>query len=77
MTQAKFSLEKPQVDFVEQFRALGYRDKSELVRAALDRMRLETERKQLEESARLYAALYESDAEARAWTEDAISGWPD
>ena len=76
MTQAKFSLEQSQIDFLEQHRAFGYEDKSSMVRAAVQRLREELELRILEESAELYRQLHEGDAEAKAWVEDAVSAWP-
>ena len=43
----------------------------------MSRLQLELERCALEESARLYAEVYEDDAEAQAWVEGAIEGWPE
>ncbi|MDT8322491.1 MAG: hypothetical protein RRA94_00155 [Bacteroidota bacterium] len=76
MIQAKFSIDEGHLRVLEQCRAYGYKDKSALVRAALDMLAAELERKRLEESAELYAEAYEADDETREWTDDAVEGWP-
>jgi Arc/MetJ-type ribon-helix-helix transcriptional regulator len=77
MHQAKFSLEDDQLEFLDRHRALGYPDKSTLVRAALDRLRRETEQERLRESAALYAEVYAEDAELQRLTDQASDEWPD
>jgi hypothetical protein len=76
MIQSKFSIEESHMRVLEQCRAYGYKDKSALVRAALDMLAAELERKRLEESADLYAEAYEADDETREWTENATGQWP-
>ena len=41
MLQAKFSLEESQIQFLAEFRRYGFKDKSAVVRNALDRFRKE------------------------------------
>jgi hypothetical protein len=77
MHQAKFSLENDQLEFLSRHRALGYSDKSALVRAALDRLRREAEQERLRESAALYAEVYAEDAELQRFTDQASDEWPD
>jgi hypothetical protein len=48
-----------------------------MVQAALVRLKEEIERKELRDSAELYAAIYEEDAELQELTERAIEGWPE
>jgi Arc/MetJ-type ribon-helix-helix transcriptional regulator len=69
MQQIKVSLEDPQVEFVNRFRDMGYKDKSALVRAAIAFLAEEYARTQLEQSADLYAELYATDDEMREWTD--------
>lgn len=76
MIQAKFSLEESQVRFLEQCKAYGFKDKSEVVRSALDQLRKDLETRRLQESAELYAEVYAEDAELRDLTESAILDWP-
>ncbi|MBE9009412.1 hypothetical protein IQ250_04255 [Pseudanabaenaceae cyanobacterium LEGE 13415] len=69
MIQAKFDLDESQFEFLNQFEQYGFRDESELVRMALTRLQQELQRDRLEESATLYAELYEEDEEVRSLTE--------
>lgn len=75
MTPAKFRLDEAQLQFLERYKELGFKDKSTLVRAALDRLQKEIEQKQLQESADLYAEIY--GAEEEQLTEAALDGWPE
>ncbi len=77
MQQIKVSLEDPQVEFVNRFKDLGYRDKSALVRAAIQYLAEEYERTQLEQSADLYAEIYATDDDLRELTDSAVEGWPE
>lgn len=76
MIQAKFSLTESQLEFLEHHESFGFRDKSSVVRAALERLRREYEERQLEDSAELYAEIYETDPELQKLTEQALEGWP-
>ena len=76
MQQAKFSLEEPSIKFLNNHKQYGFKDKSALVRYALDRLRNEIERQKLEASADLYSELYEMDVETKALTDAALSDWP-
>ena len=76
MIQAKFSLEESQLRFLEQCKAYGFKDKSQAVRAALEHLRQALEQRQLQESARLYAQVYEDNPELQELTASAIQGWP-
>jgi Arc/MetJ-type ribon-helix-helix transcriptional regulator len=76
MAQAKFTLEQSQIDFLEQFKERGFKDKSSLVRLALDRLAQELERQELEQSADLYAQLYAEDEELQQLTAVASADWP-
>ena len=77
MIQAKFSLEESQIQFLNQCRVYGFKDKSSVIRTALNRLMEELEHQSLKKSANLYAEVYEEDAEIRELTETAISGWPE
>lgn len=76
MLQAKFSLEESQVEFLSEFRRHGFKDKSAVVRNALDRFRAELAQQRLRESADLYAEVYANDAETQEWTDAALEEWP-
>lgn len=76
MPQAKLALTDEQAEFLGGFAALGYPDKSSLVREALDRFRNELTRQRLRESADLYAEVYADDEDLQQMTSQAMEGWP-
>lgn len=76
MVQAKFSLKESHIHFIEQCKQYGFKDKSDVVRTALDHFSTELAQQRLRESAALYAEVYEGDAETKEWTEAALSEWP-
>jgi len=77
MQQAKFSLTPPLVDFLGDYRAYGFKDKSSMVRVALQRFREELDLQSLKQSANLYAEIYQEDEELQDLTEMAIQEWPE
>lgn len=77
MTQAKFSLEESHVDFLNRFKKYGFKDKSALIRTALERLEKELEMEKLKSSAEMYASLYEDDKELQKLTNSAITEWPE
>ncbi|MEE8301579.1 MAG: hypothetical protein V3S24_03990 [Candidatus Tectomicrobia bacterium] len=76
MIQAKFSLEESHVQFLAQCKQYGFKDKSDVVRTALDRLYTELAQQRLCESAALYAKVYAEDDETQEWTDAALSEWP-
>jgi hypothetical protein len=77
MPQIKFSVESTQIGFLENHKEYGFKDKSSMVRTALNRLKRELERESLKESAALYAEIYREDPELRELADSAISGWPE
>ena len=77
MQQAKFSLTPPLIDFLGDYRNYGFKDKSTMVRVALQRFREEVELQSLRQSANLYAEIYEGDEELQDLTEMAVQEWPE
>ncbi|MCA2685757.1 MAG: hypothetical protein ACOVOV_13470 [Dolichospermum sp.] len=75
MIEQKFSLEKPQIEFLNRYQKYGFKDANEIVRVALGRFQLELEAQDLQESANLYAAIYQQDEELQQLTESALVGW--
>ena len=75
-TQAKFTLEQSHIDFLEQFKDRGFKDKSSIVRLALDRLAQELTQQELEQSADLYAQMYQEDEELQQLTNAASANWP-
>jgi Arc/MetJ-type ribon-helix-helix transcriptional regulator len=76
MKQAKFTIEQSHIDFLEQFKDRGFKDKSEIVRLALDRLAQELERQELIQSADSYAEIYREDRELQQLTAVASVSWP-
>jgi hypothetical protein len=76
MIQAKFSLKESHIQFIEQCNQYGFKDKSDVVRTAIDRLFTELTQQRLRESAALYVDVYEEDTETQEWTEAAVSEWP-
>ncbi len=76
MVQAKFSLEASHIQFLQQCKWYGFKDKSDVVRTALDRLYTALAQQRLCESAALYAEVYDNDKETQGWTDAALSEWP-
>lgn len=77
MVPTKVTLEQAQIDFLAQFKDLGFKDKSSVVRLALNRLQDELERQDLERSADLYAEVYSEDGELQQLTAIAGADWPE
>ena len=77
MVPTKVTLEQTQIDFLAQFKDLGFKDKSSVVRLALNRLQHEMERQELERSADLYAEVYAEDGELQELTAIAGADWPE
>jgi Arc/MetJ-type ribon-helix-helix transcriptional regulator len=77
MVPTKVTLEQTQIDFLAQFKDLGFKDKSSVVRLALNRLQQELERQELERSADLYAEVYGLDEELQVLTDLARIDWPE
>jgi hypothetical protein len=77
MQQAKFSLTLSLLEFLNNYKFYGFKDKSSMVRAALLRLKAELELQSLKQSANLYTEIYEEDVELQELTETALVGWPE
>jgi hypothetical protein len=77
MQQAKFSCNENQLEFLNDYKDYGFKDKSALVRESLDLLREKLESQKLRESADLYAEIYMEDSELKALTDSAAQGWPE
>lgn len=75
MQQSKISFNEDQINFLSMYRELGFKDKSSLVRTAMQEFIKSVEKQQLAKSAKLYAEVYEEDLELRDLTEIAIGDW--
>ena len=73
MLQAKFSLDESHIDFLAQYRRYGFKDKSAVVRNALDRSRKElAQRTPVEHGARLVRLRGELEDEEMGKIDDAL-----
>jgi hypothetical protein len=77
MQQAKFSCKEYQVEFLNNYKDYGFKDKSALIRESLNLLRDKLESQKLRESADLYAETYMEDSELKALTGSAAQGWPE
>jgi len=77
MVQTKFSIEETQARFLENYKAYGFKDKSAMLRAAIDHFKRNQFLESLQQSADLYSELYIEDEELKALTETALVGWPE
>jgi hypothetical protein len=77
MQQAKFSCKENQVEFLNNYKDYGFKDKSAMVRESLNLLREKLESQKLRESADLYAEIYMEDSELKALTDSATQGWPE
>lgn len=77
MIKEEISLEDSHLQFLNQCKSYGFQDKSALVRAALEQFRETFNQQGLQESAALYAEVYEEDEETQELTGAALSEWPE
>ena len=77
MQQLKVRVEEAQAHFLTHYETYGFKDKSAMVRVALNRLRDELDLRSLKQSADLYAEIYADDPELQELTETALSGWPE
>ncbi len=77
MLQAKYSVEEKQAHFLSNYKTYGFKDKSSMLRAALDLFMKEMELESLRKSADLYCEIYSKDDDLKELTETAVTGWPE
>ena len=76
MQQAKISFDESHIKILNKYQELGFKDKSSLVRSAIDDFIKSVEKQKLTKSAKLYAEIYQEDSELRDLTNSAIGDWP-
>ena len=76
MLQAKFSVEESQAHFLRDHKKYGFKDKSSMLRAAIDHYKREMELERLKLSAVAYSDIYLKDDDLKDLTETALNGWP-
>lgn len=77
MLQAKFSVEETQAKFLSKFELYGFKDKSSMVREAINLFKKAMELESLRKSADLYSEIYSLDDDLKELTETAVTGWPE
>ena len=77
MRQAKFSVKEAQADFLNNFEAYGFKDKSSMVRTAIEQFKDKLELENLRKSAELYSEIYSENDDLKKLTETALTGWPE
>jgi len=76
MLQAKFSCKEDQMAFLNSHKEYGFKNKSSMIREALNLLRKKRELEELQESAELYAEIYDEDSDLKELTATAAHGWP-
>lgn len=77
MKQVIVSVNEKQIDFLNNHNSYGFKDKSSLVRKAIDHFRKELEIQKLKKSVDLYSQIYSKDSELQDLTNSALSEWPE
>jgi len=77
MLQVKFSVKETQVQFLNNFKIYGFKDKSSMLREAIELFKKEMELESLRKSAELYSEIYSEDDDLKELTETALNGWPE
>ena len=77
MLQAKFSVRESQARFLSRYKEYGFKDKSSMLRVAIDLFKKNLELEQLKQSADLYAEIYSEDKDLKELSETALDGWPE
>lgn len=75
--QAKFSVKESQAQFLSKYKEYGFKDKSAMMRAAIDQLKKKLDREQLKQSADFYAEIYSKDDDLQEITESSLNGWPE
>jgi hypothetical protein len=77
MLQAKFSVKETQAQFLNNFKVYGFKDKSSMLRGAIEHFKKKIELESLRKSAELYSEIYSEDDDLKVLTETALNGWPE
>jgi metal-responsive CopG/Arc/MetJ family transcriptional regulator len=72
MQQAKISLNDNQIRFIDKYQKLGFKDRSSVVRTAIEEYIKSLHKHELIQSAKLYAEVYEEDSDVKDLTNSAI-----
>jgi uncharacterized metal-binding protein len=77
MKYAKFSIRDEQAEFIDNCQTYGFKDKSSLIRTAIDYFKKNLEADELKKSAEIYSEIYSKDDDLKELTKTAINGWPE
>ncbi len=75
MKEQTFKLDESIINFLNRCQEYGFQDPNEVVRIALEKLQLALEADNLQESATLYAEIYEGDRELQELTEAGLEEW--
>lgn len=76
MKEQTFELDESQIQFLQSCQKYGFKDANEVVIIAIKRLELALEAERLEESATLYAEIYQEDTDLQELTELGLEEWP-
>ena len=76
MQEQTFKLDELTIRFLESCEDYGFQDPSEVVRTALAKLQIALNDRNLQESANLYAEIYEGDRELQELTDAGLEEWP-
>lgn len=77
MLQLKFTVKETQDRFLRDYKTYGFKDKSSMLRAAIDTFKKTIEVERLKQSAILYSEIYSKDDDLKELAENAITEWPE
>ena len=69
----ELKLNESQVNFLNHYQDYGFDSQSAMIQSALEKLQEEIDDKELEESAKLYAEIYQEDRELQELTEAACA----
>ena len=76
ITEKSIAVDEVDVQFINEFGQHGFQNTAELLSRALLLLREELKQKQqLESSAKLYAEIYDADADSKQWVESSVEDW--
>ncbi len=75
MKEKTFKLDDSTIKFLDSCQEYGFQEPSEVVIIALQKLQLVLEANKLQESATLYAEIYENDGELQELTEAGLEEW--
>jgi hypothetical protein len=76
MVQVKCSIDESTADFLNRHKQYGFKDRSAMVKHAIEFFRHQVEIEDLTQSADIYSEVYGRDQELQEITQSAIFGWP-